>query len=319
MNFFSILAATIPVFLIVGVGFVVRRLGIINDESEKSVMKLVIYVLYPCFILSKVPGNESLNDVSLVLIAILCGFLLVVAAMIVSQLLARMAGMEPDRIGTFCVSTSIQNYGFIPIPLIIALFPDEADETLGVLFVHNLGLEIAMWTLGLMMLSGTLRGAWRRIINGPTIAILVGLTLNYTGLHHWVPGVVNQAILDLGLCSIPIALVLIGAALAGVLEGQQWQTHWKVITTSSLVRFAVMPPLFFVVAAWLSRSPELQRVLIVQAAMPTAIFPIVLAKHFGGRPNIAVQIAIASSLLSLLLTPLILLLGAEFMAVPPSR
>ena len=50
-------------------------------------------------------------------------------------------------------------------------------------------------------------------------------------------------------------------------------------------------------------------VLLVQASMPAAIFPIVIAKHFGGHPSVAVQAMLATSLLSLALTPAILTFG----------
>ncbi len=318
MDFLKILTATIPVFLMVGVGFATRRLGIIHDASEKSIMRLVVNVLYPCFILSKVPGNESLDAPSLVLIAIGCGCGLVLTGYLVAWSFGWLAGIRPeDGLSTFSVSSAIQNYGFIPIPLIIALFPETSDPTLGVLFVHNLGLEIAMWTIGIVLLSGTFSGALRRLINGPTVAIFLGLTLNYTGIYAFIPSFVAKTIADLGGCAIPISVVLVGATLAGVIEREQWRTKWKVISTSMLVRFAIMPLLFCLVASQMSFSLELQRVLIVQAAMPAAIFPIVLARHYGGEPDVAVQIVIATSLVSLLMTPLILAFGLQFLEISP--
>ena len=74
-----------------------------------------------------------------------------------------------------------------------------------------------------------------------------------------------------------------------------------------------MPLAFIAVAALLTGSQELQRVLVVEAAMPAAIFPIVLAKHYGGKPNVAVQVCLATSLVSLVLTPAWLLLGLHLL------
>jgi len=316
-SFLTILAASIPVYLIVGIGFSLRRMGVVTDDAERSLMKIVINLLYPCFILSKVPGNTSLEDVSLVGLALAVGLALPVLALLVSFIVGRSLGIDSrPALGTFCLSTSIQNYGYVPIPLIIALFPATSKETLGVLFVHNLGLEVAMWTIGIVVLSGSMAGAGRRLINGPTIAITVGLLLNFSGWHEWIPAVISKAISELGNCSIPISLLLVGASLASVLQAEKWQTQWPVIGGSLAVRFAIMPVLFLVAAQLVSHWPELRDVLIVQSAMPTAIFPVVLAKFYGGRPSVAVQACLATSLVSLLMTPLWLTLALRWFEIP---
>ena len=313
MNFLEILIHTLPVFLMVGVGYLTRQLGVITEEAEKSIVRLVVNVLYPCFILTKIPGNESLQQLSVVFIALSAGFLLTLTGLFLSRLVGVGFKIEKkDGLNTFSVSTALQNYGFIPIPLIAGLFPDVADQTLGVLFVHNLGLELAMWTVCIVLLSGTAKGAMKRLINGPTIAIIAGLLLNFTD-SQLIPSVAQKAILDLGNCTIPISLVLVGATLASVISSHKLQLQPKVIFGSLLVRFAIMPLAFIAVAALLTGSQELQRVLVVEAAMPAAIFPIVLAKHYGGKPNVAVQVCLATSLVSLVLTPAWLLLGLHLL------
>lgn len=316
MNFADILLAAIPVFLIVAVGYGTRIFGVVNDDSEKSIMKLIVNVLYPCFIIARVPGNQALQQVDVVVAAAAAGFGLTVVALTIAKGLGHAVKIDPvDGINTFCVATAIQNYGFIPIPLIETLFGDSATETLGVLFVHNLGLELAMWTIAIVLLSGTMQGAWRRLINGPTIAIAAGLFLNFTGLYELIPTFASKAIYDIGQCSIPMGLILAGATMAGVVQREKWKINPKVISGSLAIRFAIMPAIFLLVASFVSFSPELRNVLLVEAAMPTAIFPIVLAKHFGGKPAIAVEICIVTTLTSLVMTPVILLLALHWFGI----
>ena len=73
-NFVEIVIHTLPVFLMVGVGYLIRQLKVITDESEKSIVRLVVNVLYPCFILTKIPGNQSLQQLSVVFTALMAGF-----------------------------------------------------------------------------------------------------------------------------------------------------------------------------------------------------------------------------------------------------
>ena len=316
MNFLDIVLATVPVFMICAVGFVLRRGRVIDDDSEKSIMRLILLVLYPCFILSKIPGNDSLRELSVVSTALSSGFVLTLTGMLIAFGIAKALGISKEQgSNTFCLSTGIQNYGFLPIPLIEALFPrDIADETLGVLFVHNLGLEIALWTVGIIILSGTFKGSAKRLINGPTVAIAIGLFLNFAGLGDSIPVPIKSFLSQLGNCSIPISLVLVGATFCGVLQREKWKLDWKVALGAMVVRFLVMPAIFVSSALAVSFSNELSRILIVQSAMPSAVFPVVLAKHFGGKPGVAAQVVIVTTIASIVLTPILLTLGMKWIS-----
>ena len=65
-----------------------------------------------------------------------------------------------------------------------------------------------------------------------------------------------------------------------------------------------MAALFLWVARETRLTIELTTVLCIQAAMPTAVFPVVLAKHYGGDARMATQIIFATSLLAFATTPL---------------
>jgi predicted permease len=57
-------------------------------------------------------------------------------------------------------------------------------------------------------------------------------------------------------------------------------------------------------AKFLPCSIELKRVILLQGAMPSAVLPIVLAKHYGGDPRTALQVVIGTSLAGLVTIPL---------------
>jgi predicted permease len=73
-----------------------------------------------------------------------------------------------------------------------------------------------------------------------------------------------------------------------------------------------MPLLMLAVARYIPASPEMKQVLIVQAAMPAAVFPIVLARRYGGDPITAIRIVIGTSLVGFITIPLWLRLGMRF-------
>jgi predicted permease len=75
------------------------------------------------------------------------------------------------------------------------------------------------------------------------------------------------------------------------------------------LRLAALPVAFLLLAKFAPVSLELKRVLVVQAAMPSGMMPLVLARHYGGQPLIAAQIIVGTTLLGLLVIPLWLYFG----------
>jgi predicted permease len=68
----------------------------------------------------------------------------------------------------------------------------------------------------------------------------------------------------------------------------------------------VIPLAFLACAWWLPLSLELKRILIVQAAMPSAVFNIMIARHYGGHAPTAVQCVISTTVVSIVTTPLVI-------------
>jgi malate permease and related proteins len=81
------------------------------------------------------------------------------------------------------------------------------------------------------------------------------------------------------------------------------------------LRLGVLPIIVIAMAKFLPCPIELKRVLIVQAAMPTAMMPIIIARLYGGHPRTAVQIVLGTTALGILVIPLWLRAGLEWMGV----
>jgi hypothetical protein len=83
----------------------------------------------------------------------------------------------------------------------------------------------------------------------------------------------------------------------------------RVVLVAALVRLGIMPVLFLLLAKFLPCSLELKRVLVLQGALPSAVLPIILAKHYGGDARTAVQVALGTSVVGLVAIPLWIRLG----------
>ena len=308
----TILGAAFPVFLLLGLGVVLRRTGVLTQQADQSLMQVVVRVFYPCLFLDYIIGNEALMNAANLLTAPVVGFLSITIGFVVAHRVARWIGLERGKgLRSFAFCNGIYNYGYIPIPLVLVLFPGR--ETMGVLLVHNLGVEIAMWTTGIVLLSGRLeKGMLLRLVNPPIIALLAALLVNTVGLDAYVPQWLSRFIGMLGACTIPIGILLAGASMADLLSRQMLSEQIKVPLASVAVRLGILPVLFMAVAAWMpGLSTELRQVILVQAAMPAGIFPIVMARHYGGDVSVAIKVVLATTLFSIVTMPLWIIFGSK--------
>lgn len=311
MEYSTVANATLPVYLTMALGAVARRYGLLADQLDVGLMKLAVSLLTPCLILERILGNPALMDAKQVGISALLGFSLVAVSIGLACLVAPLIGLEQGKgRRTFGITCGIQNYGYVAIPIVEALFP---PATVGVLFTFTLGVEIALWTVAVGVLTGFGKAPWKLLINPPVIAILCALMGNALGLHVYVPQVAHTVMGNLGSCAIPLCVLLIGASIND-LWGRE-PINWRVAIASPILRMALFPMLFLGVGLFLPVSLELKRILVVQAGMPSAVFTIVLARHYGGHAATAVQIVLATTLVSLITTPLMIAFGMKVLGL----
>ena len=314
LDHLTILNAIIPVYLMMLVGGIARKIGILPKEADVGLMRLSVNLLFPCLILDRLVGNPEVMNAGRVLGAAALGYGLVGLGITIAYFVAPVIGL---KVGTgrrtFGMSTGIQNYGFVAIPVITALFPGKA--TVGVMFTFTLGVELAVWTLGVGVLTGLSQAPWRAALNVPVIGIITALVLNFCQVADYIPIPVHTVLNNLGSCSVPLSVVLIGASIYD-LWGQE-KVNWKVALASPLIRLGIVPIAFMLVAWQLPVSVDLRRVLVVQGAMPSAVFSIVLARHFGGHAPTAVQVVLATTLVSLITSPLVIAFGVQWLHLAP--
>jgi predicted permease len=120
-------------------------------------------------------------------------------------------------------------------------------------------------------------------------------------------------ITQLGSGAFPIAILLTGAVMVDMLGHERPSP--KVILGGCVMRLAILPAFLLTAAKFLPMPLELKQVLVVQAAMPAAMTPIMLARLYGGVPGIAVQIVLATTALSLLSLPVVIVWGKAWLGL----
>lgn len=316
MTYTQLLLAIVPVFAMIALGAGLRHYDWVTEQAEKSLFNVVVNVTYPCLIFEAVAGNAALRTPGNLLLPPLLGFGLTVLSMGVGWYVARALGLTIGHgLRTFALAVALTNYGYLPIPIMDTMF---GPDSRAVLLVHNAGVEAAIWTVGVLVVTGVspLRG-WRKLVNGPILGLVVGLIVNLTGAVAFVPATAWSLVHALAVCAIPLGLLMTGVSVQPHLDDPRRLVNARVTLTAWLVRLVVLPWLFLCAARWLPCPVELKRVLVVQAAMPSAVISVIIARVYGGQPLVAVQIVLGTTALALFTIPFWIRFGLAFAGLAP--
>lgn len=316
MSYSHLFLVILPVFAMIGIGAALRHWNVISEAGETSLFNLVVKVTTPCLIFESVASNPALREPGNLFLPPLLGFGLTLATMALGWHVARALGLTIGHgLRTFALAVGLTNYGYLPLPLMDAMF---GPESRAVLMVHNVGVEAAIWTGGVLVVTGlSPLSGWRKLINPPLIALLAAIACNLTGLSAHLPSVLMSLVHALALCAVPLGLVMTGVSIQPHLDDPKRLVNTRVTLTAWFLRLGVLPWVFLLAARYLPCPVELKRVLVIQAAMPSAVVSIIVARIYGGQPLIAVQIILGTTALALFTIPFWIRFGLSFAGLAP--
>lgn len=314
-EFWIITQASIPVFLMMGAGCLARWAGWFPKEATAGTLKVVVNLLIPCLIISSVLGNEALKSPGNLIAAPLAGMLTLILGLAVGWASLRAAGFKKGGLDakgrSYIVSVGLYNYGYIPFPLALALYD---QGTVGVLFVFNVGVEVCVWTVVAACLGGySPFREWKKVFNMPLLAILLALFLNFLNAQTWVPQALGATFEQLGACAYPVGLVVCGTVIYDLCREHDLLKDVRPCLVACGMRCFCLPVLFLFLTGLLPLTDELKRVLILQAAMPTAVFAMVLSQLYRADSPLAFRVVFLTTLLSIVLTPVWIHLGTRYL------
>lgn len=304
-SYSQILLSIVPVFGLVAIGVGLRAFKWVTPESDASIMRMVVNCLYPCLIFESVLYNEALRNPANLVSAPLSGFVIMGGSIVAALYLGRLLGLTQGHgLRTFAFVAGINNYGYFALAVGAALF-GYGSPVIGLTLVHTVGGEAAIWTIGIFVLAGlSIREGWKKLINGPVIALVLGLVLNLAGLRESIPGFILEIIHRCALCGLTIGIILIGCTIHEYLIRPATLYHARVTPIACLLRLGVFPLFYLVAAKYLPFTTDMKHVLVIQAAMPAGMFPIAIAKHYNGQPLTAAQVVIGTTLIGIATIPL---------------
>lgn len=278
----AVLSITAPIFILIGLGFLSARVGLVNREQVRGMGTFVIYFALPALVfkaLAERSLSEVLNGPYLAAYAMaslsLFGIGLLVAR--------RWRGLNLSSSAILAMGMAVPNSGFVGYPIAVMVIGPTAALAMALgMLVENLlmiPLALAIAEAGRQGGQGwtVVRETALRLLRNPLIiAIVLGLGMSLLELR--LPVVPARVIEMLAAASAPVALFVIGATLNGMKAGGMAAD----LAQTSIGKLILHPLLMF---AALSLVPGIDPLLMVAgvlfaSAPMLSVFPI-LGQRFG--------------------------------------
>jgi malate permease and related proteins len=284
----QIFAIIAPVFLIAAVGYVWRRQRMPFDTA--MVTDLVTYVGAPCLLFSSllVNGPDLTAIIQIVGAALLVAGIVAAAGAIILK-----AFRLP--LSAYLPSLFVPNVGNMGLPLCLFAF---GEEGLALAVAYYAASSVLQFTAGVSIASG--RMSTDIVFRNPVIwAITAAFILLYADIE--LPNWVANTTVTLAGFAIPLMLMSLGASL-GNLRITTFRRSLGLAIFRLIAGFGVGVG----IAAALNLEGTVRGVVIIQSAMPTAVFTYLFAVRAKTRPEEVGGIVVISTVLSFATLPLLL-------------
>ena len=313
IDFTAFLNTVITMFVILVVGYVLGKTNVIDGVASKKLSGLIVTVAQPALIISSIINKQySTDNLKLSLISLLLGFAVHgIMAVIAFFACLKMKDLNERKVTEFAMIFG--NIGFLGIPVLGSLFPDNG-EFVASFFVVS--FNILLWVIGLGIIARNRDDikltAKKIFINKGTVPTLIGyLVFIIPALfpEFTLPVVVKSSVSYIASLCTPVSMLIIGALLSN--------RSFKQIFGSTKVYYLclfklIIIPLFFCFTLKILGFSDFWVLFITAVSgMPSATSTSMFAELYDTAPGFSAQGVGTSTLLSLATMPLVILLATE--------
>jgi predicted permease len=300
---FSTLAVVLPIFSLIFVGWLARRVGALGPNATTELNRFVIYLALPALLFDIVAHARW---VDLWQPGFVAAFGLGAAIIFIMTIFIRLRGPHPLADAAIDgLNAGYANTGFIGFPLALVAIGQEAMTptliatiiTVCVLFaiaiiLIEIGLQTEKRRKRLAMKAGStlLRNP---LLVAPVLGALIPL------LSISVPAPVESFLKLLGAAAPPCALVALGLFLATKREAEKRDVGAMMLLVA--LKLGGQPIVTWVLAsAVFGLSPSLTHTAVLLAALPTGTGPFMLAEFYRREAGLTSNVVLASTAVSVL-------------------
>lgn len=288
--------AVLPMCLVMALGYGTRRLGWIRREEIFAINKIAFRIFLPCLLYYNVYCSDLSGSFDPLLMAYAVGGVLLTFGLSLGYTL--LTEKLPERRGVMIQGMFRSNYVIMGIPVATALLGSDQLGTVSIL----IAVVVPLFNMLAVVVLEVFRGQKPKplhilgqIVKNPlVIASALGILTLAAGIR--LPHILERTIQNVSAIASPLQLFLLGAFF----QFSGLKTYRRELVTVSAAKLIVSPGLFLGLGALLGFRGVAFVSLIGIFASPTAVNSFTMAQQMGGDAELAGDIVVTTSAVSIL-------------------
>lgn len=293
------------IFIMIGIGFCLAKIGLLNKQTNKLFSKIVIQVAVPLMTVVSIPRWLTLEELKTFSPGILLACIGMLLAYMTAYIISLFLKIHKKERGIFCALFSISNTIFIGLPVNISLY---GEESIPYVFLFDIANILIFWTIGVYNIkkyshknneSGFLENI-KNILSPPLIGFIIGILLLVFRLE--LPLFLENSFDYIGELSTPMAMLFIGTVIYSM---DLKKIKINLTTFAILAGKFIISPLIMIGLLFLTELPGLlEKVFIIQSAGPMIIQIALVAEYYDVSSKYASFMVGLSTMLYMFVIPI---------------
>ena len=297
-NFIYSINVTMPIFLVMVIGYILKQIGMLNDNFVTVANKFNFKVTLPFMLFKDIAGVDikAVFDIKYVLFCAIVSTICFWVVWGTAKLLVR----DKTIRGAFVQSSFRGSAAVMGLAFIQNIYGSSAMGPLMIVSAVPLYNIFSVIVLTFEANDSTgidkkakIRQAGINICKNPIIlSILAGLIVGLLGIQF--PTLVNKTVSNVAQMATPLALITIGAGF----EGRRALAKIAPTMASSMIKLVLQPLVFLPVAAWMGFSGEKMIAILIMLASPTTPSCYIMAKSMNNDEVLTASVIVTTTLMA---------------------
>ena len=297
-NFIYSINVTMPIFLVMVIGYILKQIGMLNDNFVTVANKFNFKVTLPFMLFKDIAGVDikAVFDIKYVLFCAIVSTICFWGVWGTAKLLVR----DKTIRGAFVQSSFRGSAAVMGLAFIQNIYGSSAMGPLMIVSAVPLYNIFSVIVLTFEANDSTgidkkakIRQAGINICKNPIIlSILAGLIVGLLGIQF--PTQVNKTVSNVAQMATPLALITIGAGF----EGRKALAKIAPTMAASMIKLVLQPLVFLPVAAWMGFSGEKMIAILIMLASPTTPSCYIMAKSMNNDEVLTASVIVTTTLMA---------------------
>lgn len=295
-NFIFSINATLPIFLVILVGYFLKRRGILNDNFTSVANKFNFKITLPALLFEDI-ASANIKEVFDLSYLLFCIFVTTISFLGIWGL-TKVIMKDKKTIGAFVQASFRGSAAVLGLAFIQSMYGNSGMAPLmvvGAVPLYNMYSIFVLTFESGDQEKKNIKSALITICKNPIIlSILLGLMASLFGWYNKIPAIPTKVIHNFAVMATPLALVTIGCGF----EGKKAIAKIKPTLVASMIKLLILPGVFLPMAIGMGFRDEKMIALLIMLGAPSTVSCYVMAKNMNNDEVLTSSIVVATTLLS---------------------